>query len=70
VLEAIQQKSDVKFWTGAQITDWYKYNNPQEVYISTTQGAPTMARVQELPNIQPVQLAALATLPPNQDLIG
>jgi hypothetical protein len=31
VLEAIRQKSDVKFWTGEQITDWYKYNNPQEV---------------------------------------
>ena len=29
VLEPISQKSDVKFWTGAQIADWYKANYPR-----------------------------------------
>ena len=29
VLETMQQKSDVIFWTGAQITDWYQSNNQQ-----------------------------------------
>jgi peptidoglycan/xylan/chitin deacetylase (PgdA/CDA1 family) len=27
VLETISKRSDVKFWTGAQIADWYKSNN-------------------------------------------
>ena len=30
VLEAISQKSGVKFWTGAQIADWYQAKSPQE----------------------------------------
>src|SRR5580704_7592031 len=29
VLEAIRQKSDVKFWTGAQIADWYVAAGPK-----------------------------------------
>ena len=29
VLETISQKSDVKFWTSAQIADWYKANYPR-----------------------------------------
>ena len=31
VLETISNKSDVKFWTGAQIADWYEANSPQEM---------------------------------------
>jgi allantoinase len=31
VLETISKKSDVKFWTGAQIADWYEANIPQEM---------------------------------------
>ena len=31
VLETISKKSDVKFWTGAQIADWYQANSPQEM---------------------------------------
>ena len=30
VLETISKKSDVKFWTGAQIVDWYTANKSQE----------------------------------------
>jgi allantoinase len=29
VLEVISKKSDVKFWTGAQITDWYRAAGPK-----------------------------------------
>ena len=29
VLETISQKSDVKFWTGAQIADWYRAAGPK-----------------------------------------
>jgi hypothetical protein len=28
-LEVIHGKSDVKFWTGAQIADWYLANGPK-----------------------------------------
>jgi allantoinase len=31
VLDTISKKSDVKFWTGAQIADWYTANKSQEV---------------------------------------
>ena len=31
VLETISKKNDVKFWTGAQIADWYESNSPQEM---------------------------------------
>jgi allantoinase len=31
VLETISKKSDVKFWTGAQIADWYQANYPQKM---------------------------------------
>ena len=29
VFENIRSKSDVKFWTGAQIADWYRANGPE-----------------------------------------
>ena len=29
VLEVIGEKSDVKFWTGAQIADWYRAAGPK-----------------------------------------
>ena len=29
VLEVIRNKSDVKFWTGEQIADWYLATGPQ-----------------------------------------
>jgi allantoinase len=29
VLETISKKSDVKFWTGAQIADWYRAAGPK-----------------------------------------
>jgi allantoinase len=29
VLEVIRQKSDVKFWTGAQIADWFLAAGPK-----------------------------------------
>jgi allantoinase len=29
VLEVIRNKSAVKFWTGAQIADWYRAQGPE-----------------------------------------
>jgi len=29
VFENIRAKSDVKFWSGAQIADWYRANGPK-----------------------------------------
>ncbi|MGB7102467.1 MAG: polysaccharide deacetylase, partial [Xanthobacteraceae bacterium] len=29
VFENIRSRSDVKFWTGAQIADWYRANGPE-----------------------------------------